>query len=139
MGRAGVAELVLLEEECRVVGLTDMVGVVAVVGRGGWGRRRVAVGSVGASWIGAEKGRKAGESSESSSVEESGPRVGLAVEKRERRVKARLLVRGTGSSDELDDGEELGLSLRAIGGDVGRSSDLGVRFGEAWGCLRADG
>ena len=113
VGRAWVAELVLLDEECSVVGLTDRVGV-AVAGRGSWGRRRVAVGSMALLCIGSEKGRKAGESSESSSVEESGPRDGLAEEKRGRRVKARLLVTGTGSSDELEDDEELGLSLRAV-------------------------
>lgn len=94
---------------------------------------------MGASCIGEEKGRKAGESSESSSVELRGPRVGLTEEKRGRRVKARLLVRGMGSSDELDDGEELELSWTAIGGEVGRPSDLGVWFGEAWGGLRTAG
>lgn len=134
-----MAELVLLEEECRVVGLTDMVGGAVVVGRACWGSRRVAVGSAGVGWVGEEKGRKAGESSESSSVELRGPRVGLADEKRGRRVKARLLVRGTGSSDELEDGEEFGLSLRAIGGEVEGSSDFGVGFGEAWDGLRAAG
>ena len=120
------------------MGFTDIVGV-AVVRRGCWGRRSVAVGSTGVFWMGEEKGRKAGESSESSDVEERGPRDGLVEEKRGRRVKARLLVRGTWSSDELEDSDEIGLSLRAVGGDVGGSVDFGFWFGEAWGGLRAVG
>ena len=95
----------LLDEECSVVGLTDRVDM-AVAGQSSWGRRRVAVGSTAVLWIGSEKGKKVGESSESSSVEESGWQDGLAEEKRGQQVKARLLVTGTGSSDELEDDEE---------------------------------
>lgn len=115
-----------------------MVGVT-VAKRGCWGRSRVAVGSRGVGYIGEEKGRKAGESSESSSAELRGPRVGLAEEKRGRRVKARLLVRRAGSEEELDDGELLGLSLSAVGGDAGGSAGFGFWDEEAWGILRAIG
>ena len=88
--------------------------------------------------MGSENGRKAGESSESSSAEERGPRVAFWEEKRGRRVNARLLVR-RGAASEADDDEELGLSLGMAGGEVGGEGGFCLGFTEVCVALRDAG
>ena len=80
--------------------------------------RRVALESVGgrgSAAIGSENGRNGGESS-SSSASESGPRGALAVEKRGRRVKARLRdsVAGVSESDDEELEDDSALAEREV-------------------------